>query len=147
MGKQKPTPICSFLFHLYDNLGLPLKDKEVDYKTAKEMAGYRITLELDSRAESKDEQDNAPAASLERTPGPIAQPPAQEEQFQRLNKRMKTTYWAPQGSPPVRSQGKESQPQSQSELHLEPAQPDVEEEPEERLWVYRPFVGVGSSLW
>ena len=70
MEKQKSTSICPFLFHLYDNQGLLLKDEEVNYKTVKEPAGYRITPEPDSRAENKDEQDNAPAASPERTPGP-----------------------------------------------------------------------------
>ena len=92
VGMQKPTPICPFLFHLYDNQGLLLEDEEVNYKTTKELARYRITSELDSRAESEDEQDNAPAASSEQIPGPVAQPPAQEEQSQRSNKRMKTTY-------------------------------------------------------
>ena len=65
MEKQKPTPICPFLFHLYNNQGLLLKDEEIDYKTAKELVGYRITPKPDSRAESKDEQDNAPATSPE----------------------------------------------------------------------------------
>ena len=31
------------LFHLYDGQGLLIEDEELDYRTAKEMAGYRIT--------------------------------------------------------------------------------------------------------
>ena len=104
MGKQKPTPICPFLFHLYDNQGLLLEDEEIDYKMAKELAGYWITLEPESRATSEDELDNAPTVS----PGSVAQPPTQEEQCQCPNKRMKTTYRAPQGSLPIWSRGEAS---------------------------------------
>ena len=43
VGKPKPTPICPFCFHLYEGQGLLTADEEVDYQTAKEMAGYRIT--------------------------------------------------------------------------------------------------------
>ena len=42
VGKPKPTPICPFLFHLYEGQGLLTPDEELDYRTAKEMAGYRI---------------------------------------------------------------------------------------------------------
>ena len=128
MGKQKSTSSCSFLFHLYDNQGLLLEDEEVNYKTAKELAKYSITPELNSRTENEDEQDNALAASLERTLGSGAQPPTQEEQSQRPNKRMKTTYRAPQRSPLVRSQGEAGQPQLQPESRSKPVQPDVEGE-------------------
>ena len=54
VGKPKPTPICSFLFHLYVGQGLLTEDKELDYRTAKEMAGYRITPDPDSRPGSDD---------------------------------------------------------------------------------------------
>ena len=67
VGKPKPTPICPFLFHLYNSQGLLLEDGEMDYKTAKELVGYRITTEPESRAESEDEeQDNTSATSLVR---------------------------------------------------------------------------------
>ena len=49
VGKPKSTPICPFLFHLYERQGLLTADEELDYRTAKEMAGYRITLDPDSR--------------------------------------------------------------------------------------------------
>ena len=80
VGKQKPTPICPFLFHLYNNQGLLLEDEEIDYKTMKEPAGYRITPEPESRMDSKDEQNNAPMASPKRIPKLVAQPPTQKVQ-------------------------------------------------------------------
>ena len=65
VGKPKPTSICSFLFHLYDGQGLLMEDKELDYRKAKEMAGYRITPDPDSRPGSDDEgAAPTPAASL-----------------------------------------------------------------------------------
>ena len=30
-GKMKPTPICPFLYHLYESQGLLTEDKETDY--------------------------------------------------------------------------------------------------------------------
>ena len=59
VGKPKPTPICPFLFHLYEGQGLLTVDEEVDYRTAKEMAGYWITLDPNSRPET-DEDEPAP---------------------------------------------------------------------------------------
>ena len=56
VGKPKPTSICPFLFHLYDRWGLLTEDEELDYRTAKEMAGYRITSDPDSRPGSDDER-------------------------------------------------------------------------------------------
>ena len=38
--KPKPTPICPFLFHLYDSQGLLTEEEDTDYKTAQELAGY-----------------------------------------------------------------------------------------------------------
>ena len=64
VGKPKPTPICPFLFHLYDKQGLLTEDKELNYRTAKEMAGYRITPDPDSRLGSEDKgAAPTPAAS------------------------------------------------------------------------------------
>ena len=73
------------------------------------------------------------------------------------NWRRKTTYRAPEGSPPVGSGGEgslaqpeqrpqaqsEQQPPPQPEVRLEPVQPEQEEEPK---WVYRPFTAVARSL-
>ena len=33
-GKTKPTPICPFLYHLYESKGLLTEDEETDYKAA-----------------------------------------------------------------------------------------------------------------
>ena len=40
VGKPKSTPICPFFFHLYKGQGLLTADEELDYRMAKEMAGY-----------------------------------------------------------------------------------------------------------
>ena len=55
VGKPKPTPICPFLFHFYYRQGLLIEDEELDYQMAKEMAGYRITPDPDSRPRSDNE--------------------------------------------------------------------------------------------
>ena len=124
-----------------------IKDEELDYRTAKEMAGYRITPDPDSRPGSDDE---GPA------PTPAASP-VQEVPMRTPNQRRKTTYRAPEGSPPVRLGGPlspvppEQRPQAQSEqrppsppeVRPEPVQPDEEEEPE---WVPKPFAAVVASL-
>ena len=64
VGKPKHTPICPFLFHLYEGQGLLTADEEVDYRTAKEMAEYRITSDPDSRP-GTDEDEPVP------TPAPL----------------------------------------------------------------------------
>ena len=69
-------------------------------------------------------------------------------------KRLKQTYWAPEGSPSVWSKGERSQPQPerpqleepQSDPQSEPQQPkQLEEEEEERPWVHKPFTAVVAS--
>ena len=64
----------------------------------KEMAGYRITLDPDSRPESKDE-GQAPT---------LAASPVREEPMRTPNRRRMNTYRAPEGSPEVRSRSKGS---------------------------------------
>ena len=44
-GKTKPTPICPFLYHLYESKGLLTEDEETDYKAAQKLNWYRITLD------------------------------------------------------------------------------------------------------
>ena len=44
-SKAKPTPICPFLYHLYECKGLLTKEEETDYTTAKELNRYRISPE------------------------------------------------------------------------------------------------------
>ena len=69
-------------------------------------------------------------------------------------KRLKQTYWAPIGSPPVRSKGEGSQPQpkgpqpekSQPDPQLEPQRSErPREEKEERPWVHKSFTAVVAS--
>ena len=81
VGKPKPTPICPFLFHLYEGQGLLTVDEELDYRTAKEMVGYRITRDPDSRP-GMDEDE----------PVPIPTPSPQLGPLRRPNRRRKSTY-------------------------------------------------------
>ena len=92
VGKPKPTSICPFLFHLYEGQGLLTADEELDYRTAKEMAGYRITPDLDLPPGTDEEEPTPTPAPLPRL-GPSQTP----------NRRQKSMYRAPSGSPPVRS--------------------------------------------
>ena len=46
-GKSKSTPICPFLYHLYESKGLLTEEEKTDYTTAKELNRYRITPERD----------------------------------------------------------------------------------------------------
>ena len=46
-GKSKSTPICPFLYHLYECKGLLTEEEETDYTTAKELNRYRISPERD----------------------------------------------------------------------------------------------------
>ena len=117
VGKSKSTPICPFLFHLYEGQGLLTEDEELDYRTAKEMAGYQITPDPDSRPGSHDE-GAAP------TPAPPLVP---ETPVPTPNRRRKTTYWAPVGSPPVRSRG------LSSSVPPEPSPAQPEQQPTPRL--------------
>ena len=81
VGKPKPTPICPFLFHIYEGQGLLTAEEELDYRMAKEMAGYRITSDPDSRPGS-DEDKPAPAPAPSPRPRPSRTP----------TKRRKSTY-------------------------------------------------------
>ena len=74
VGKPKPTPICPFLFHLYEGQGLLTAEEELDYRTAKEMAGYRITPDLDSQPGS-DADEPAPAQHPLHDPSHRGRPP------------------------------------------------------------------------
>ena len=51
-GKTKPTPICPFLYHLYESKGLLTEDEETDYTTAQELNRYRITPDRDPDSDS-----------------------------------------------------------------------------------------------
>ena len=118
VDKPKPTPICPFLFHLYDSQGLLTEEEDLDYQTAQELAGYRIQ-DRNSRPESEDEgRADTPVAS-----------PVREELVQIPNRRRKHTYRAPQGSRPVQSRGEGSWPQPD---HPQPERPQPERAQPER---------------
>ena len=128
VGKPKPTPICPFSFHLYEGQGLLTADEELDYRTAKEMAGYRITLDPDSRPGTDEDKPIPTPASSPRS-GPSRMP----------NRRKKSTYRAPSGSPPVRSRG----PSSPVPLETQPRAQQPGSQPEGgQEWMEKPFVGI-----
>ena len=51
-GKSKSTPICPFLYHLYECKGLLTEEEETDYTMAKELNRYRISSERDQDSDS-----------------------------------------------------------------------------------------------
>ena len=52
-SKTKPTPICPFLYHLYESKRLLTKDEEIDYKATQKLNRYRITPDRDPESENK----------------------------------------------------------------------------------------------
>ena len=142
VGKPKPTSICPFLFHLYEGQGLLTTDEELDYRIAKEMARYRITLDPDSRP-GTDDDEAVP------TPAPSPRP---EPSSRTPNRRRKSTYRAPPGSPPVRSRGPSSpvppkpQPRAQQPAPRSEPQPEGARPKEEPEWVEKPFIAVMRSI-
>ena len=149
-GKSKPTFICPFFYHLYESQGLLTDEEETDCWAAQELTRYRITLDRDAESEPESEGVKiitTPASTLQK---PAVVPVNQVKQ----GKRLKQTYMAPKGSPPVRSKGEGSRPQSkrsqpdapQPNSQPEPSQPErPEEEEEERPWVHKPFTTVVAS--
>ena len=150
--KTKRTPICPFLYHLYESKGLLTEAEETDYRAAEELTQYRITPDQDPDSDSEVLQITGP------------EPPcvvAFVNQVKQGNMR-KQTYRAPEGSPPVRSRGEGSRPTSESNQsegvrpgspclrsppaenpQLEPKQPEQPEE--EKPWVKKPFKVVVES--
>ena len=51
-GKAKPTPICPFLYHLYECKGLLTEEEHTDYTTAKELNRYEILPERDKDSDN-----------------------------------------------------------------------------------------------
>ena len=130
-GKTKPTPICSFLYHLYESKGLLTEDEETDYKAAQELNRYRITLDRNPESESEIRLIAGPE------PNRVAAPVNQVKQ----GNRWKQTYRAPDGSPPTRSRGEGSESNSEGVLPMSPQpmrppperpQPEQPEQPELR---------------
>ena len=121
VGKTKPTPICPFLFHMYESQGLLTKEEETDYRIVQELVHYRITPKPESESISvSDDEVREISAPEQRVQQPEAQQPPQRSN---RTKRMKHTYRAPEGSPLVQSRGKGSRPQldhPRPEARLEP---------------------------
>ena len=147
--KSKQTPIRPFVYRLYEIQGLLTKDKETDYRAAQELTRYRITF--DPKSESEHESEGVKIIT---TPAPTVQKPAVVPANRvKQGKRLKQTYRALEGSPPVWSKGEGNQPQPecpqpkepQPESHLEPPQLDWPKEEEERPWVHKPFNAVIAS--
>ena len=132
VGKPKPTPICPFLFHLYEGQGLLTADEDLDYRTAKEMAEYRITPDPDSQPGSG-EDESTPAPTPSPRPGPSRTP----------NKRRKSTYRAPSRSPPVRSRGPSSSVPPEPQPREQQPGTRPEEGPE---WVDKPFASIARGF-
>ena len=109
-GKTKPTPICPFLYHLYESKGLLTKDEEIDYKATQEFNQYRITPDRDPESESKIRLIAGPE------PNHVV---ARVNQVKRGN-RLKQTYLAPEGSLPTRSRGEGNQPNLEGARPMSP---------------------------
>ena len=153
--KAKPTPICPFLYHLYECKGLLTEEEETDYTTAKELNRYRISPERDEDSDSGVLRITGPEPL--RAPAPI-------NQVKRRN-RFRKSNQVPGLSPPIRSRGEGSRPSlegrrppSPRPLSPRPAstqperrQPEIQpaaEQPEEegdKPWVRRPFNPVRES--
>ena len=151
-GKTKPTPICHFLYHLYESKGLLTEDEETDYKSVQELNRYWITSERDPESESEVQLIAGPKPNC--VVAPINQV--------RRGNRFKHTYRAPDGSPPTWSRGEGSQPNSEGGRptsprpmspppeRTQPEQPELRPEsqqPEEQgmPWVLKPFEPVVQS--
>ena len=102
-GKSKPTPICPFLYHLYECKGLLTKEEETDYTTAKELNRYWISPERNQDSDSGVLRITGPEP--QRVPAPI-------NQVKRGN-RFKKSHRTPEGSPPIQSRGERSRPSSE----------------------------------
>ena len=105
------------------------------------MAGYRITLDPDSQPEmDEDEPVPTPAPSLR--PGSSRTP----------NRRRKSTYRVPSGSPPVRSRGPSSPVPPEPQLRAQQlvgrldSQPQGARPEEGWEWVEIPFVDVARNI-
>ena len=109
-GKSKSTPICPFLYHLYECKGLLTEEEETDYTTAKELNRYGISPEWDQDSDSGVLRIKGPEP--QRAPAPI-------NQVKRGN-RFKKSHQTPELSPPIRSRGKGSWPSSEGGQPLSP---------------------------
>ena len=109
-GKAKPTPICPFLYHLYECKGLLMEGEETDYTTAKELNWYVIPPERDEDSDSGVLRITGPEPL--RALAPV-------NQVKRRN-RFKKSHQTLGLSPPIRSRGEGSRPSSEGGRPLSP---------------------------
>ena len=109
-SKSKSTPICPFLYHLYECKGLLTEEEETDYTTVKELNRYQISPERDHDSDSGVLRITGPEP--QRAPAPI-------NQVKRGN-RFKKSHRTPEGSPPIRSRGEGSWPSSEGGRPMSP---------------------------
>ena len=122
-GKMKPTPVCPFLYHLYESQGLLIEEEETDYRATQKLTRYRNTLE----PEIESTHENESEVMIIIAPMPWVQQPETSIPANRVKqgKRLKQTYQAPVGSPPVRSKG--SQPRlERPQLELSQPEPQLD---------------------
>ena len=103
VGKAKSTPICPFLYHLYECKGLLTEEEETDYTTTKDLYRYEIPPERDEDSDSE----------VLRITGPEPQrASALVNQVKRGN-WVRKGHQAPEGPQPIQSKGEGSQPSSE----------------------------------
>ena len=157
-GKAKPTPICPFMYHLYECKGLLTEEEETDYTTTKELNRYEIPAERDEDSDSAILRITGPEPR--RAPAPVNQV--------KRGKRNRKSHQEPEGSQPIRSRGEGSRPSSEGArpvsprlasprpvsprpASLRPASPrplssqSERSQPEDRPWVRKPFDPVQES--
>ena len=100
VGKAKPTPICPFLYHLYECKGLLTEEEETDYTMAKELNRYEIPLERDEDSDSE----------VLRITGPEPQSASAPVNQVKRGNRVRKSHQASEGSQPIRSRGEGSRP-------------------------------------
>ena len=147
MSKAKPTPICPFMYHLYECKGLLTEEEETDYTTAKELNRYEIPPE-------RDEDSDSEILCITRPEPKRAL--ASVNQVKR-GKRNRKSHQEPEGSQPIRSRGEGSRPSSEGARSVSrpvsprPASPrplssqPERSQPEDRPWVRKPFDPVRES--
>ena len=122
--KAKPTPIYPFLYHLYESKGLLTEDEETNYKSTQELNRYWITPERDPGSESEVWLIAGPE------PNCVVAPVNQV----RRGNQFKQTYRTSEGSPPTRSKGEGSRPNSEEAypMSLRPMSPRPDSPPLDR---------------
>ena len=109
-GKSKPTPICPFLYHLYECKGLLTEEEETDYTTAKELNRYQISSERDQ------DSDSGVLRITGLEPQKASAPINQVKRGNRFKKSHQTLGL----SPPIRSREEGSRPSSEGRRPMSP---------------------------